>query len=201
MKKSLIIIFSVCLTFTLSAQEQSKQKEIGLVFRNFDSFGLSFKKGTTNSLWRFKTLVLTGENSFDNQEDTLIYKKSGIGFSVSLGKEFRKTIVENLEFRFGADIYFSYSRFKSDTNDKTINDNDDVSKHMIYRPGLNLVLGLNYVIKDKFVIGAEIQPGVSYAYNVSKEKLNNADETKADNSTFTYGFSNTAVLVSLSYRF
>ncbi len=200
MKKPLIIIFCVCMTFTLTAQEQSKQKEVGLVLKNLDNFGLSFKKGTKNSLWRLNTLVSWGYNRYDDQ-DTIVYKSNQKGFTLKFGKEFRKTIVENLEFRFGADISFSYSRYKSDNNDKTISDFDYTFKRMNYKTGLNLVLGLNYVIKDKFVIGAELLPGVSYFYEVTKNKFNNNDEIKEDNSGINYGFSNSDVLISFSYRF
>ena len=120
MKKSLMILLCLSMSYILMAQETVKQKEIGLVFSNLDNFGLTFKSGTDKSLWRFNTLFISG-NNLDNTADSLVNKQSNIGFGVKIGKEYRKDLVNNLELRFGADLSFSYNQSKSDYNDKTIN--------------------------------------------------------------------------------
>ena len=49
MKKPLMLLICLTMTYSLMAQEQEpvqekvKQKEVGLVFRNLDNFGLTFK--------------------------------------------------------------------------------------------------------------------------------------------------------------
>jgi len=203
MRKSLLILLCLSMSYYLMAQETVKQKEIGLVFSNLDNFGLSFKTGTNKSLWRFNTLFITGNNT-DNTADSLVNKQSNMGFGVKIGKEYRKDLVDNLEFRFGADISFTYSQSKSEYDDKTVNDYDRLNKQTTYRPGVNLVFGFNYKLGDNFVIGAELLPNFSYTAGTSTEKYyntNNGDDVKSDISGFSYGLSNTSVLLSLAYKF
>jgi len=203
MRKSLLILLCLSMSYFLMAQETVKQKEIGIVFSNLDNFGLTFKTGTDKSLWRFNTLFLSGSN-MDYTADSSVNKQNNMGFGIKLGKEYRKEIVKNLELRFGADISFTYSQSKSDYDDKTVDDDDRLNKQTTYRPGINLVFGFNYILNDNFVIGAELLPNFSYTTGTSVEKYyytNNGNEVKSDISGFSYGLSNTSVLLSLAYRF
>lgn len=203
MRKSLLILLCLSMSYYIMAQETVKQKEIGLVFSNLDNFGLTFKTGTDKSLWRFNTLFISG-NNMDNTSDSIENKQSNIGFGVKIGKEYRKKIVDNLELRFGGDLSFSYNQSKYDYNDKTIYDYDRKNERTTYQPGINLVFGLNYKFNDKFVLGAELLPSFSYITGTSVEKNysnSNNEELKSDISGFSYGLSNTSVLLSLSYRF
>ena len=185
----------------LMAQETNKQKEIGLVFNNLDNFGLTFKIGSDKSLWRFNTLFVNG-NNMDQTQDSSVSKNNNMEFGFKLGKEYRKPIVKNLELRYGADLSFKYSYSKSDYNDKTVDNDDRLNKRITYEPGINLVLGLNYVVNDHFVIGAELLPNFSYVTGTSKNYYNNnGNETKTDISGFLYDLSNSWVKLSLSYRF
>ena len=194
MRKSLLILVTLIVSLFLTAQEKTKQKEVGLIFSSLDNFGLAFKAGSDKSLWRFNALIISGSNH-EETGDSLYVKDSQIGFAVQFGKEYRKIIVENLEFRYGADILFRYTKSKSDYNDKSVNDSDRFSERIIYEPGINLVFGLNYVIKDKFVIGAEVLP--AFTYRTGKRVYN---ETEHDILGFSYGLSNMSAFLSLSYR-
>jgi len=118
---------ALTMSLIVTAQEKTRQMEVGLAFRNLNSFGLTFKIGS---------------------------KKSFKGYT--------------------------------------------------YEPGINFVFGLNYVVNDKFVIGADILPGFSYYTGTLTEMnyyINYGNETKTNFSGFNYGLSNTSVLVSLAYRF
>ncbi len=203
MKKSLLILTALTMSFFLMAQGQSKQKEIGLVFSNLDNFGLTFRIGTEKALWRFNTLYLSGHN-VTQTSDSSETKSISNGFGLKLGREWRKTIVGNLEFRIGADLSFNFSKLINDIDDKTLNDQDMVRESTTYEPGINLVLGFNYVIHDQFVIGAEVMPSFSYIMGTSVTKAyynNNGNEVKGKISGFNYGLSNTWVLLNLIYRF
>lgn len=46
MRKSLLILLCLSMSYVLMAQETVKQQEIGLVFGNPDNFGLTYKTGT-----------------------------------------------------------------------------------------------------------------------------------------------------------
>lgn len=201
MKKLLLIFITLTMSVMVISQENTKQKEVGLVFYNLDSFGLTYKVGTENSLWRFNTLLISG-NDTDESSDSLDTKQSNIGFGIKIGKEYRKIIVQNLEFRYGADLAFTYSYYKFNYDDKTVNNNDITSKRTTYRPGINLVLGLNYVLKDHFVIGAELLPHITYQTGTSKgSDYRNDNETEKTISGLSYGLNSTSALLSLSYRF
>jgi len=203
MKKSLLILTSLSMSFSLMAQGQTKEKEIGLVFNSLNSFGLTFRTGTEKALWRFNTLYLSG-NSRTETADSSETKNTSNGFELKVGREYRKNITRNLEFRVGADLSFRYNQSKNDVNDKTVVDADVLQKSTTYQPGINLVLGFNYVIHENFVVGAEIMPYFSYTTGTSTEKyyyINNGNEVKSKISGFGYGFSTSSVLVNLVYRF
>jgi hypothetical protein len=203
MKKSLMILLCFSMPLFLMAQESIKQNEIGLVFNNLNNFGLTYRTGSNKSLWRFNTLFISGD-SRDETSDSTVIKQNSTGFGLRFGKEYRKDIVDNLELRFGIDLSFTFSQSKYNYNDKTIQDEDRLDEQTTLSPGIDLVFGLNYIINDKIVIGAELLPNLSYTFGTSTEKypyVNNGSEVKSDISEFNYGLSNNSVLVSLAYRF
>jgi hypothetical protein len=200
MRKLLLFISIIGLSATTFAQENPKQREVGISFRNFDSFGLTFKTGTEKSAWRFNSLLTNGTNS-NNTLDSVSSKLSNFGFGVGIGKEFRKKITEHLEFRYGADVSFNYSIAKSNSNDLSYLDEDWSVIHKYYYPGINLVLGFNYLFNEKIVLGAEILPMFSYHTHINESVDVNDVLTKESTSSFAYGLSNTSIQLSLSYRF
>ncbi len=203
MRKSLFILFFLSMSSHLMAQEIVRKKEIGLVFSSLNNFGLTFRTGTSKSLWRFSTVLLSGGKTVDTA-DSLIGMQSNIGFGVKVGKEYRKELVDNLELRFGADISFDYSQYNAERDDKTVNNADRFDQRTTYRPGVNLVFGFNYKLNDNFVIGAEVLPSFTYSSGTSIERrstANNSVEVKSDISGFYYGISNTSALLSVVYRF
>lgn len=196
MKKSLMILFTLALPVFLLAQETDRQNEIGLVFNNFDNFGLTYKIGKTNSLWRFNTLFLNGSKM---DEKTAVYtnKRTSMGLGLKVGKEFRRSVAQNLELRFGTDLSFTYSQMKTDEIDSHI-------ERTTYKPGINLVFGFNYIIHDNIVVGAEFLPLFNYVTGTSSMSLGSGDSgdgVKTDISGFEYGLSNSSALISLAYRF
>lgn len=181
----------------LTAQENAKQREVGLTFYNLEDFGITFKTGTNKSLWRFSTLSFSGSNHF---YDDLSSANARFGFGFRVGKEYRKNIAENFELRYGADLLFQYrnSKFSDDISDP---DNKSIRKD--YLPGINLVLGFNYVFNDKIVLGAEFLPRLVFSHQtfVRNDSINNNEEIKNSLYSIQYGFSSDSVLLSLAYRF
>jgi len=88
MKKNLLFVFLVAISVPFMAQQSVNQKEIGLITNNFDTFGLSHKVGTSESLWRFSAFNLSGSNPFGQYNGSLITREStskntGIGYNLS----------------------------------------------------------------------------------------------------------------------
>ncbi len=105
MKKLFLILFAASISLSISAQEKTKQKEIGISFKSLNNFGMTYKIGNEKSLWRFNTLLMSGSN-INEFSDSVETQRNRIGFDIMLGKEYRKSIGENLELRYGADISF-----------------------------------------------------------------------------------------------
>ena len=199
--KKVILLFTVLLatqaTFAQNeeAQPTSTQassgggsKEVGVIFNDFDNFGLTYRFGKTSSaMWRVQTLFLNGNTS--SQDDD---KSSYFGIGARFGREYRKNIADNFEFRYGVDLAFEYSHSKQDVQ-------GNVQKQNTYTPGVYAVLGVNYVVKERLVIGAELLPGISYS--TTTYNYDNSNQEPDNRTGFNYGFSNNAALLSLAYRF
>lgn len=201
MSRTILIMMLLCMSLSVMAQEKSGQQEIGLAFSNLDNFGLTFKTGTRNAMWRLNTLLVSGsdiEEISESEENS----QNTIGFGIGLGREYRKEIIEHLELRYGADLSFRYNKTEQNRIDKLDTNNDSYSKRITYQPGINLVLGLNYVINNTIVIGAELLPNFTYiSGEQTQNDINSNEEIKTDISGFSYGLSNTSALLTLSYRF
>jgi hypothetical protein len=188
------------MSFLVGAQEKVKQEEVGLVFSSLNAFGLTFKTGTNKSLWRFQTLIISGINKKETNEN-LVWKQSNNGFGLAIGKEFRNIIIENLEFRYGVDLAFNYSKNTDDRDYEPGVSVDRMTETTSYQPGIKFILGLNYVFNDKFVIGVELLPAIYYISEKEKEKVGNSDEVITDVSGFDYRIANNFALLTLAFRF
>jgi hypothetical protein len=204
MKKLLLILTALSLSVIEPAQGQTKQNEVGFVFSSLNSFGLTFRTGTEKGLWRFTTLYLAG-NTYNQNADSIETTNTSNGFGLKIGREWRKVIIGALEFRAGADLSFNFNRITAGFNDKTISNNDVNIVGNEYRPGINLVLGFNYVFHNQFVIGLEAMPYFQYSLTYGKEtRVHQGNKTSEEKTTTTqifYGLSNNAIALSLLYRF
>ncbi len=202
MKKIIIVLLCLAVSGFLTAQEAQKQKEIGLVFGNLDNFGLTYKTGTSTSLWRFQSLIISG-NKQEESADSILHEQKSFGFGLKIGREYRKDITENLEFRYGADLGFTYSKRLQKSDDNWLAYSRDKIEEEKYIPGIEFIIGFNYKLSGAFIIGAELSPGFNYVTGKSTRmyyynQIN--EEIESDISGWTFGLSNTPVLLSLVYR-
>ena len=196
MKNVALVFVCILVPFFATAQEKEPQKvkEVGIVFHNLDNFGFTYKTGTEKSLWRFSTLSLNGTNT-KSTDDFPGLKQNTFGIGFSAGREYRKMIIDDLYFRYGLDLVFTYSSQKIDNSTFNYKETDKN-----YSPGMNIVLGLNYNINEKIVLGAELLPYFTYTRS-SNKKVDNNVETKSGYNKTSYGVSNQSVLLTLAYRF
>ncbi len=191
------------MSYCLMAQKPAKQQEAGLTFYNIDSFGLTYRTGTEQSLWRFNTLIISGNNT-DNSTSTTVNKHINSGFNFRVGKEFRKELADKLELRYGGDISFNYRQVKSEFENKSVPNDFRSSNRTTYEPGINVIIGFNYMLNENLILGAEILPSFNYFSGTLTEKdsnTNNGIEMKADTSGYSYGLSNGSALLSIAFRF
>lgn len=204
MKKLFMILVIGGLCFSAMAQEKTAQpslkiREAGIGFSNLNNFDLLFRVGTQKSLWRFSLLAGTG-NNYTIKKDEIKNNDYQYTFGVKAGHEFRSPINKNFEFRYGLDLFFNFNMQKTTTyysNVETI-----VTKISGYSPGLNFVLGFNYVVKEKFVIGAEVQPFVAYQIQ-KREATSTENDVVAEytENNINFGVTNKSALLSIAYRF
>ncbi len=180
MKKS-TFSFLLLFSFSLISFAQKKQREAGIQFNDLDSFGLVYRTGTDKSLWRFNLLSSSfGKASFGASET------DAFSIRASIGKEYRTIIDKNFEFRYGFDLGFGYAN-QNNSNNVDIDTFDTTA---------NAVVGFNYVVNNKIVIGAEVLPSLTYRNNNLDDNINE----QSDNSWF-FSLNSNAARLSLAYRF
>ena len=199
MKKAFLITTMVLLVTLVSAQERIK--EAGLSFYSLNGFGLNYKVGTPVSLWRLNSMYTSGYNLRETNGSIQTDRKR-FGVQFRAGREFRKSIADDLEFRYGVDLSFSYDRSKFDSKNTDTDARLSLEKRTEFAPGIDAVLGLNYLIREKIVIGAELLPGFSYR-SAKTENLNvfNNETYEVKNSGFNFDISSSSVLLVIAYRF
>ncbi|MBT1704313.1 hypothetical protein [Chryseosolibacter indicus] len=186
LKNTLPVLF--LLITTISFAQDLKQKEVGILMKSLDNFGLTYRTGSKTALWRFSGLSLYG--SKNNQD----YNKStSYNISLKAGREFRNDITNKLELRTGLDVSLGYLYSKNPLNYNT--------KENIFMPGIDGIVGLNFLITEDFIVGAEITPG--FYYRTGKRTAYNSNigvDVETDISEFNFSITNSATL-SLIYRF
>ena len=140
MKKNLFSIVLLISVLTIQAQEKDKVKEVGLTFYNLDGFGLTYRLGNENAVWRFNSLFFgttdqSGNNSNNNKS---------IGLGSSLGREWRKAMTDKLDFRYGVDVFYNYRKNTADNYLTPELENENIFNS----GGLNLILGFNYEVSS-----------------------------------------------------
>ncbi|MBD0401193.1 hypothetical protein [Flammeovirga sp. EKP202] len=216
MKKLVIIALGLFLSTSIFAQE--KQKEVGVIFNDFNSFGLTYRTGNTNGMWRFSTLAALG-SSYDTKADSASRNQSGFTASLALGREFRKSIGNQLEFRYGLDLKYMHNSIESKNENYYYDWNYDNNGNLIAPTivegktetsevtnsiGVQLVLGVNYVVNEKLVFGIEINPAFMYTTGERENKEYSSDNEIQEYlgvRTFNANYQQTSDITRTEWRF
>lgn len=203
--KASLLALSILLSISLSAQKLDvpkavKQHEIGLSANvaSLSQMSFLYRIGQPKAMWRFGFVNVTNSHQIKkDQASQSIFNNINIG--IGLGKECRKLVNETFEFRVGADITFNYASSLSKSEDNSVNENSK-SYSQRYRPGINAVLGFNYLINKHLIIGAEVLPKVEYSITTTTRENDLGRTRLPDSKGFTAQLSNQSVLLSLAYR-
>ncbi len=204
MKKIAFILFIVMIlpVFTLAQEQLPAQKhEIGIVFSSFNNFGMVYKTGKKNTLFRARLLALDLgiSSATSNKSDSTKTKHSGYGAGILLGFEKRVPIVKHLSFVAGLDagVQYTYSRTEFEYFTYSL---DTQYKRWTISPVLSGVIGFSYTIKEVLVLSVELYPSVVYSFTKEKGTYQGSDyEVKEKNLGF--GFSNSTAGITVAYRF
>ncbi len=208
--KKIIILFILCLFAStyFSQARKLKTKEASIIFYNFQNYGLMHKQGKEASegvaaekLWRFR--LLTGGYDINKQKNssTTNTENSRIRFDFSVGREHRKSLNNNLNFIYGIEltggINFNDSKTFIEFNGKELLTGGQKSTSL--STGIIGVIGLNYLIKEKLLIGVELLPSAIYTKTNINPYLSNPSSRTSD--SFSFGFGNSSALLSVGLRF
>jgi len=202
--KILFLLLSI-LSISVNAQSSEKQKELGLTMNNIqlDKFGITYKFGKPSAMWRLSALSidLSDDSRFINEDAD--YNTSRISFSLSAGREFRKVVKNDFEFRYGLDIAFNYGKTKNDRTNIINAGQNEGYESTSYQPEVKVVLGINYVLNEKIVFGFEALPGIGYRYSetIIMKGENEEIEIEDKNHSVNFGTSGEFALFSVAYRF
>lgn len=210
MKKILFLSCFCILSVFVLAQEKTNVKEVGLAFSGLNSFGLTYRLGKENALWRFNALAIGG-NQETQDLDSMMWDNMRNELSISIGREFRSEIAEKLIFRYGLDLNYNYQRSESDREETNRNGTTfkNYNLRLVNNYGVRFVLGLNYKLSDNIILGAEILPDFSYRKGEIEEVRETTNQfqsssnlnRKGDISGFNYGLSSGSALLTLVYQF
>lgn len=145
----------------------SSIKEIGVQLNNLSDWGVVYRMGTERALWRFSAFGFGLD--WHQTNDLMQVDDRGQSFQISaaVGHEWRKPIAEGFEFRYGTELGLGYA------HDKTVMVDPNALTEGIQYPTTELrrgtvslaaVLGINYVLYDEWVFGAELNPSLSYNF-------------------------------------
>lgn len=198
MKNYLFLLFmmGIFLQFANAQSDPSGPiQEIGISLQGFtnSNFGAVYKLGSQKVLWRNRLIYISGGKTL--AQDSTSHSGGYSSFSVGLttGIEFRKG--DEFQWRYGFET--GYRTFHSQSSYYT----GGKSYHSSHNISLNAVLGINYVLKERWVFGAELLPGISYSQNKSwiiDDAGNRTDDSPIAN--IGYGLNSNSVLISIAYR-
>lgn len=201
MKTGKVIIALMFLAISASVYSEenvSNFNEIGLVFSNLNSFGLRYKFGNDNIMFRVTSLTLNGTTTSNDYSN---YSVNGIadgnipnnttktaGAGLNLGFEKRIWINNRFNFYYGIDWINSYTQShsntilpnssimtKNDTNYTAFYNNTNSSFSWTVSSGLGVICGSSYKINESFSIAAELEPTISYKYTKTTTSTTNSD--------------------------
>jgi hypothetical protein len=195
MKKiSFVIVVLVFMQYSSVAQEaNSRIRELGINLSG-STFGIRYKAGNENTLFRVSLLSLGGSSSKYLSASNIESTDNSQGLGFNFGFEKRKLVSDNLNFYYGSDLLTSYQRHISKNGSPT-----QTNKGFSFSPGLGLLLGFNFKISSKINISAEVMPSISYSIYKSSSEFNGTTN-KTSSTRFDYGLGTNGVNLTLSFN-
>lgn len=190
--QKLLIIGLLSTSVLLYGQKTPKIHEVGLGISSNLNFAMTYKTGAPDKLFRLTTLYLNGV--VQQQADKLSHNHGG---GIKLGAEFRKPIVNNLWFTYGFDVGFRYQNSTStDSGPGQLFQN----AHQL-SPSVNALLGVTYVLKERWLFSLELCPYFSYTHTFQENSVGAHLHSSATRNRFAYGMDLGSVQFLVSYRF
>jgi hypothetical protein len=173
------------------AQKKPTIHEVGISISSDFNLGLVYKTGKENSVFRLQGIFLNGSHESQPSINNTKLNNNRYGFGISLGAEFRQNVAKNLFliYGFGADVSYSGQNVIS---------NGLLGEYQhIFSPKINLVVGVNYVLKERWVFSVEVLP--YFRYDVITEST--GANLGVVSSRMSYGMNMASVRLVIAHRF
>lgn len=190
-KKCLLVLCCLLFGWSSFAQKNPTIHEVGLSISSGFDFGLIYKTGKEKSVFRLQTLFLSGAHQSQPNGNNTNVNNNNYGFGISLGSEFRQNIAQNLclIYGFGAGVRYS--------GQNVVNNGVIEQYNHIFSPNINLIIGVNYVLKERWVFSIEALPYIQYDV-VTQSTSNNLGVVS---SRISYGMNMASVRLIIAHRF
>ncbi len=189
MKKNIFaLILLLCLAGNAFSQEKNKIREIGLHFTHLDSFGLRYKTGNENILFRITALSLMGGSITNELDDMISLKMAFAGFGLNLGFEKPVIIDDRFHFYYGGELLGNLISQKSEISGEI----EEEEKIKNYQAGLGCILGFSYNLSERIKLSVEVVPSFSYQRTQHEE---------GHMSGYRFSLNNHNAGITIGYRF
>jgi hypothetical protein len=138
------------------AKDPAKVREIGLFAFGLTNYGFTYRWGHERAVWRFQTarLKLGLGEQFGNASPS---GSRSANLKLGIAREWRKPLADRIDLRLGCGLAIGLEHRWGDGGDQ-------INRGYGIEPAANFIFGLNYRIKERFLVGAEIDPQLGYAY-------------------------------------
>ncbi len=199
MKKHLLWLICCGLPLGLCAQETAptgtpaRVREVGLA--NFPARGLDngmhtlFRFGNERAVWRTMGSFAGTRSSFNSSLDV----------SLAGGREYRYRIARWLEIRGGGELALRRGHYTLRESRLPMNTFPDplIVRDRNTQLGARLVGGVNFLVAQRMVLGAELLPGFTYNRRTFRDSNGFTNISSSNN----FNFSRPPLLISAAYRF
>ncbi len=156
MKKLSALLFIVIgLTNLVFSQDVTRIRELGIYTSDFDDFGIRFKTGTNDLMYRFSIASLNLSNAEYDFGSGNIKDEDEFGISLAGGIEIPVSMNDRFDLFYGGEISFQHS------NSDIVNE-EEVSQLKFTSIGAGAVLGFSYYLSPKVKLSAEVVPGLNF---------------------------------------
>lgn len=200
----MLILFTelLCAPILTFAQENhtSKYHEFGITFSSLDNFGLRYKFGSEKTMLRLSLLSmnLSTLNTSTDRSQTGTNKTTGYGAGIGIGVDHKISLYKNLSLLLGGELGLSYTY-----NHMTLySDNDSLTteyKQMTLSPRVSFIFGINYIVKEHLILGAEINPTLSYT--LRSDKRLSPEQYTSNTNIFGFSLTTAGAGLYIAYRF
>jgi len=202
MKKPMIILMLTGCFISLGLAQETpapRYHEFGIIFSDLNNFGLRYKVGGEKTSFRFSllTLNLLSSNQSSDPSSGGTIKQTGYGGGVRIGFDNKVPLFGAFSLLLGAEVglNYNYSHYTEELNGNASDEHITTTLD----PGLSFIFGVNYILKDHLVLGAEINPTVSYTNMVTKYKEPQEYNDKSNKIAFSLVTSGAGLY--FAYRF